>query len=142
MGIPMLTDFAQMGAKTILPIYRRRQEEADARAAAQAKGDLLDARAARKERDAEDAVKIGFLDQADQVRGGKRDIAGTRAQYAASGVKVDSGSAADVASDKAAWNELGRQRIAYEADLKSWGLEYDAALLRAEASAARAGAHV
>lgn len=138
MGIPTFNSLLQFGTG----MAKQRQAEEDGRAALRAKAELLDAQAARKERDAEDALRIGFLDQADQVREGRADLAGKRVAYAASGVKVDAGSALAVVADGAAWNEHGRQRIACDADRKSWGLDYDAALLRAEASAARAGVRV
>lgn len=96
--------------------------------------DNLEAHAARKELEADEALKIGELNQAEKVIEGKRDIARTRAEYAHSGVKVDSGSTLDVAADKAAWNEYERQKLQYESELESWGLKYDAALLRQEAA--------
>ncbi len=139
MGIPTFSSVLQFGANSILPVYQQYAEEKAAKAQAEAGAELLEAQAAKKALEAEDALRIGYLDQADQVREGRRDIAGKRVEYAASGVRVDSGSALAVAADATAWNEYGRQRIEYDAELESWGLEYDAALLRAEASNVRAG---
>lgn len=100
----------------------------------------LEAQAARKELEAEQAEKLGALEQMEQEIEGRRAIASKRVDYAASGVKVDSGSAAEVTADMAAWNEYDRQKIEYQTDLESWGLRYDAALLRQEAANTRAGA--
>lgn len=131
MGIPTFNSLLQFGTGTVLPLHERRNEEKAAREKIAADNELLEAQARRKEADAEDALKIGYLDQADQIRKGRQDIAGKRVAYAASGVKADSGSALAVAADTAAWNEHGRQRVEYDANLESWGLKYDAALLRA-----------
>ncbi|MCD8351442.1 MAG: hypothetical protein LUC93_12615 [Planctomycetaceae bacterium] len=109
-------------------------------AAAKLNADVLETQAARKELEAEEALAIGRLNQAEHVVEGRLDIASQTATYAASGVKVNEGSAVDVAADKAAWNEYGRQKLQYGAELESWGLRYDAALLRQEASNVRAGA--
>ncbi len=133
MGIPSFNNLLHFGSKSILLVYEQYAADRNAAAQAEAEAKLRDAMAAKKEREAEDAIRIGYLDQADQLRKGRRDIAGKRVDYAASGVKVDSGSALAVAADAAAWNEHGRQRIEYEAALESWGLNYDAALLRAGA---------
>ncbi len=109
-------------------------------AAAKLNADALETQAARKELEAEEALAIGRLNQAEHIVEGRLDIASQTASFAASGVKVNEGSAVDVAADKAAWSEYGRQKIEYGAELDSWGLRYDAALLRQEASNVRAGA--
>lgn len=132
MGIPAFNSVLQFGTNSVLPVYQKYADEKAARAQAEADAKLLEAQAVKKEMEAEDALRIGYLDQADQVRKGRQDIAGKRVEYAASGVKVDSGSALAVAADTAAWNEYERQRVEYDAKLESWGLEYDAALLRAQ----------
>ena len=137
MGIPTFNNVMQFGSKSVLSAYKSYSTEKSERAQADADANLLEAQAARKDQEADDAITIGFLDQADQVRKGRREIAGRKVEYAASGVKVDSGSALEVAADKAAWSEYERQRIEYDANMESWGLKYDAALLRAEASIVR-----
>lgn len=126
MGIPSFTN-------TLTNVYGQYTADKAARENAAAEAELREAMAAKKEREAEDVLQLGYLDQADQIRKGRRDIAGKRVQYASSGVKVDSGSALDVAADTAAWNDYERQRVEYDANLESWGLRYDAALLRAGA---------
>lgn len=102
--------------------------------------DSLEAQAARKDLEAGEAIAIGRLNQAEHAVAGRRERAELKTSYAASGVKVDSGSALDAAADRAAWSEYERQKLEYEAELESWGLRYDAALLRREAENTRAGA--
>lgn len=109
-------------------------------AQARLNADALETQAARKELEAEEALAIGRLNQAEEAVKGRREIAERRVAYAASGVKVNDGSAAEVAADQAAWSEYRRQKLGYEAGLESWGLQYDAALLRQEAANVRAGA--
>lgn len=90
----------------------------------------LEAQAQRKELEAREVIEFGKLEQAEEVRKGRAEIAGQKVDYASSGVNVHSGSALEVAADKAAWTEYKRQKIEYSANLESWGLRYDAALLR------------
>ncbi len=139
MGIPSFSTVLNFASDTMLPVHQSRLAAEEEEAAARANAELLEARAGKKDDEAEAARALGFLDQADQAGKGRKEIAGRRARYAASGVRVDTGSALEVAADAAAWSEYERQRIEYDADLESWGLRYDAALLRAEAAAARAG---
>lgn len=118
--------------------YQSYQNAAQSRLEAKVAADSLETQAARKELEADEVLKVGRLNQAEQVRRGRRDIAEQKTSYAASGVKVNEGSAVDVLADKAAWSEYERQKVEYEANLESWGLQYDAALLRQEASNTRA----
>lgn len=114
------------------------QDAANKRAEAELAASGLEAQASRKDLEAGEALKIGQINQAEQIAQGRQGIAESKVSYAASGVKVDSGSSAAVAADKAAWNEYERQKVEYEAELESWGLRYDAALLRQEAANTRA----
>lgn len=100
----------------------------------------LEAQAARKDLEAEQAEKMGALAEMEQRIEGRREVSAKRVDYAASGVKVDQGSAGAVTADMAAWNEYDRQKVEYGTRLESWGLRYDAALLRQEAGNTRAGA--
>lgn len=120
-----------------------RQDGASAKIAAyrnELAANALEARAGRKELEAGQAEKLGALEEMEQQIEGRQAVSAKRAEYAASGVKVDSGSALAAAADMAAWNEYERQKIEYSTKLESWGLRYDAALLRQEAGNARAGA--
>lgn len=114
------------------------QDAANKKAEAELAASGLDAQAARKDLEADKALEIGRLNQAEQAMLGRRETAELKTTYAASGVKVESGSTLDMAADKAAWNEYERQKVEYEAELESWGLRYDAALLRREAANTRA----
>lgn len=98
----------------------------------------LEAQAARKDLEAEEALRIGDLKMAEQSVKGRADIASQKIAYVAGGVRVDSGTTMEMAADQAAWSEYERQKIRYEADLQSWGLAYDASQLRQEAAATRA----
>lgn len=125
-------------ASITMSAYQTVQNAELQRVEAELAADTLETQASRKELEAGEVLKIGELNQAEQVIQGRQDIAETKAGYAYSGVKVDSGSTLDVTADKAAWNEYERQKIQYESELESWGLQYDAALLRQEASNTRA----
>lgn len=129
-----ILNVANVGMNAMQGVQNAQQKQLEAKLAA----DSLDAQAARKDLEAEEVLKIGELNQMEKVLEGKKDIAGQRAAFGASGVKVDSGSTLDVAADKAAWNEYDRQKIEYQSNLQSWGLRYDAALLRQEAANTRA----
>lgn len=99
----------------------------------------LEAQAARKELEADEALKTGELAQTEQIVKGRAGIARQKTAFVSGGVRVNEGSALDVAADKAAWSEYERQKIEYDAEMDSWGLKYDAALLRGEAKNVRAG---
>lgn len=128
------------GASLTMGMVQNYQNAGYANAEAKLNADTLETQAARKELEAGEALAIGELAQAERGIEGRLDIASRRVEYAASGVKVNEGSAVDVAADMAAWNEYDRQKIQYDAELESWGLKYDAALLRQEASNIRSGA--
>lgn len=62
-----------------------------------------------------------------------------RAGYAASGVKVDEGSALDVQADTAAWGNWDEQKIRHNARMQAWEYDVDAANQRQQAAMTRAG---
>ena len=125
-------------ASVTMGAYQSYEDARQKRYEAELAADSLEAQAARKDLEAEEVLKIGELKQVEQVLEGRQGIAEQKVSYAASGVKVDSGSTLEVAADKAAWNEYERQKLEYESSLESWGLRYDAALLRQEAANTRA----
>ena len=104
------------------------------------KADSLTSGAAMKQLEAAEIRKQGELAQAENRISGRASRAKRKVTYAASGVKVNEGTPVDVLADMAAWNEYERQKIAYNTDLTSWGLDYEAAQLRQEAANVRAGA--
>lgn len=125
-------------AGTTMALYQSHQQTQLKKLEARLAADSLEAQASRKELEAAEVMKMADLDLAEQAIATRLDQASRRVEYAASGVKVDSGSAVTVAADKAAWGEYARQKIEYEAGLASWGLGYDAALLKQEAANTRA----
>ncbi len=130
---------ALSAASITMGLYQSREESESRRIAGSLAANSLEAQAARKELEADEALKIGELDQAEQIIRGRAGIAEQKTAHAYGGVKVNEGSAAEVAADKAAWSEYERQKIEYGAEMESWGLKYDAALLRSEAANTRAG---
>jgi hypothetical protein len=133
-GVTQILGAANIG----MGVYQSYQQSKEDRRWAELTASNLEAQAARKELEADEALKIGELKVEEHGAKSRQDIAGKRAEYASSGVKVDSGSTVDVVADKAAWSEYERQKIEYEANLQSWGLNYDAALLRQDAGNTRA----
>ncbi len=109
--------------------YQRAQAEADAAS--------LEARAGQKESEAAATMALGRLAMEEHARDSRLEQAGTRVNYAASGVKVNEGTPVETIADKAAWSEYERQKIGYEASLASWGLRYDASILRSDAANTR-----
>ncbi len=126
-------------ASVTMGLYQSREESASRSIANSLAANTLEAQAARKELEAGEALKIGELNQAEQIVKGRAGIAEQKTAYAHGGVKANKGSALEVAADKAAWSEYERQKIEYGAEMESWGLKYDAALLRSEAANTRAG---
>lgn len=125
-------------ANTTMGLYQAKYESQMKKLEANLAADSLESQAARKELEAEEALKLGELRMTEQRIRGEAGIAEQRVDYAHSGVRVDSGSALEATADLAAWNEYERQKIEYQYGLRSWGLNYDAALLRNEAANTRA----
>lgn len=121
-----------------MSLYQSQQEAALRKAQAELDANTLEAQAARKDLEADEALAVGRLNVAEQQAQGRVELAEKRAEYGASGVKVNEGSAVTVLADRAAWNEYERQKLEYEAALQSWGLKYDAEMLRQQAKNTRA----
>lgn len=120
-----------------MSLTQNSQASSQSRMEAELSAHNLEAQARRKELEAQDALALGRLEQAETVVEGRGGLAEQKANFAASGVMVNSGSAAEAAADKAAWTEYERQKVEYGAAMESWGLKYDAALLRQDAQTAR-----
>lgn len=69
---------------------------------------------------------------------GRQKIETQRAGYAASGVKVDTGSPLDVIAEQAGKNKYQQDMIQYDADLSAWGYKTQAYNLRQQATMTRA----
>ncbi len=119
-------------------MYQSQQQASAQRAQAELEAKGLEHQAARKDLEAAETLKIGKLKTTEQQIAGRLEIASQRVAYAASGVKANEGTPVEAMADKAAWNEYERQKIEYEYRLQSWGLKYDAALLRGQAANTRA----
>ncbi|MCC8190789.1 MAG: hypothetical protein LIP77_09190 [Planctomycetes bacterium] len=133
----MLSTMTSVAGAT-LGVYQSYQNAQLQKLQAQVTADSLESQAAVKELEAAEALKLGELAMLEQAVQGRAAVAGQRVNYAASGVQVYSGSALEVAADMTAWNEYERQKIEYQANLQSWGLLNEAALLRQDAANTRA----
>ncbi len=88
---------------------------------------------------AEDAIARG-RDEESRFRTGVRRLIGSqRASFAAQGVKVNVGSAADVQGDSAYLGELDARQIRSNAEREAWGYQVEAADRRRMADIARKG---
>lgn len=132
-AVTNMLSVASIGMGVYQSYDNAKQQKLEAELAA----DSLEAQAARKDLEAAEALKIGELNMAEHEAASRGERASQKADYAYSGVKVDTGSTLEAAADHAAWSEYERQKIAYESELQSWGLAYDAALLRQEATNTR-----
>ncbi|MCC8181070.1 MAG: hypothetical protein LIP23_09210 [Planctomycetes bacterium] len=99
----------------------------------------LEAQAGEKRLAAQLALQQGEADMAEQGVGAAVERGALRVSYAASGVKVDTGSAVAAQADHAAWSEYDRQKIQYQAESKAWGLNLEADQLAAKSAGTRAG---
>lgn len=107
-------------------------------AAAEWNAGILEGNAAQKEVLAEHALLQGEHTAAAAKRKGELQIESQRASYAASGVKVDSGSSLDVIAEQAGYNRYDQDMIKYNAALTAWGYNADAYNLRQNAAMTRA----
>lgn len=94
--------------------------------------------AAYREIQAGEALKEGEAEAEAHKRATRGALGQMRANYGASGVKVNEGTPVEVMADFAAWRDYEKQRIEYEAARKSWGLNYEAGALRTDAYNLRA----
>ncbi len=133
-----VTNSVFTSASSLLGSLGDADESSSSLYAAYRQAENFEAEAARKDIEAAQARQLGLLEQAEQTRKGRKAVAEKKVAYAAGGVKVNEGSAVEVAADIAAWSEYERQNIEAGAAMESWGLKYDAALLRRKASAVRA----
>lgn len=120
--------------------YSASTAASEAREKSMLSADTLEAMAGRKDIEAGLALQDGSRKMAELAVENRLALSEKRTGYAASGVKVDSGSTTETLADRAAWNEYERQKIDYDSQLDSWGMQYDAALLRVEAANTRASA--
>lgn len=125
-------------ASTTMGAYGAYQEAQAARDAANYNANIQEQNAAIKDIQAQQALKMGEHDIAKAKEEGYQKIETQRASYAASGVKVDSGSALDVVVEQAGRNQYDQSVIKFSADMSAWGLNADASNLRQQAAITRA----
>lgn len=99
---------------------------------------IMEENAKVKELLAGQALQAGEHEVAALQRSGKQTIETQRAGYAASGVKVDSGSALDVVAEQAGLNQYDQDMAKYNAELAAWGHNMEAANLRQQAEMTKA----
>lgn len=105
--------------------------------AANSEADILDYNAGVSDLQARDALERGAIDES-RFRSQVRGIVGSqRAGYAAQGVSVASGSAADVQADASYLGELDALQLRQNAMREAWGFKVSAYDARAQADIAR-----
>lgn len=114
------------------------QEAQAQNAAAEWNAGIMEQNAAVKDIQAEQALEAGRHDVAIAKREGRLAIEEQRAIYAASGVVVDSGSAADVVAEQAGRNRYDQDMLQYNSELTAWGHKVEGANLRQQAAMTRA----
>ena len=88
---------------------------------------------------AETARQFGEQEYGDTIKEYGRLRGEQRAAYGASGVDVNSGSAAAVQANTAAEGVYAAEKVKYQRDLEAWQLEQEAAGMEFEAVKSRAG---
>lgn len=99
---------------------------------------IMEDNAGLKEVQAEQALEKGRHNVAIARREGGLLIESQRAAFAASGVKVDSGSSLDVIASQAGRNRYDQDMLTYNAELEAWGHNAEAGNLRQQAAMTRA----
>ncbi|MCD8138322.1 MAG: hypothetical protein LUE17_00825 [Planctomycetaceae bacterium] len=114
------------------------EQQQAANAAAEWNASLSEENAGIKDIMAEQTREMGRHQVALAKEEGQQKIATQRATYAASGVKVDTGSALDVVAEQAGKNQYQQDMIEYTTGMDAWGHEVDAYNLRQSAAMTRA----
>lgn len=128
---------ALTAAKGAMDFASNRKAGANARAAGEFEGNVLDQYADLADLAAADATARGITDE-NQVRGTVRKVLGSqRAGYAAQGVDLSSGSVGDVAADTALMGEVDALTVRNNAMREAWGYKVEAQQTRDKAKYAR-----
>lgn len=128
-----------LGAANMVTSAAAAREQAQAQAAAaEWNAGISEDNARLQDIRAEQAREIGRHNVAVAKREGKLKIEAQRGAYAASGVKVDSGSALDVVVEQAGRNQYDQDMLEYNAELAAWGHNANAYTLRQQAAMTRA----
>lgn len=100
---------------------------------------IMESQAGNYDMLATDALQRGKSEAAVQQLQARQARAQTRNGYAASGVNINTGSAADVVADMAAWHEYDKQQIISNSEREAWGYTSQANTQRQQAAMTRAG---
>lgn len=114
------------------------QEAQKNKADAELVANNLEAEANYLDLQASEVRRQGQLSVAELQAATRQNLGAMRANYGASGVKVNEGSPAEVMADYAAWQDYERQKVEYSAERAGWGFEYEAAMKRNQATNTRA----
>lgn len=118
---------------------QRRQADATIQQGAY-EGGVYDANAGLADAQSADAIARGRTDEITRGQQTRQQIGSQRANAAASGVDVGSGSAADLQGQTAYLGALDQQTIKANAAREAWGYQVDATNNRTRATNARRGA--
>lgn len=137
-GVMGLLGLGMSAAGMVVNANAAKQQAEAQNAAAEWNAGLMEDQAAQKGVLADQALEQGRHAVAIAKRDGELKIESQRGAYAASGVKVDSGSALDVIAEQAGRNKYDQDMITYNSQLTAWGHNTDAYNLRQQASMTRA----
>lgn len=128
-----------LGAASLgMSTYSSYQETKARNQAAEWNAGIAETDALYRDQAADDAIQRGKSQAAIQQLATRGQIASDRVKYAASGVKVNTGTPVDVAADTAAWGEYERQQIVANSEREAWGYRTEANTLRQQAKMTRA----
>ena len=125
-------------ASTASQSYYAYQQAKAQNLAAEWNASIMESNAQLADIRAEQALERGEHNVALAKIQGTQQLESMRGAYAASGVKVDSGSALDTVAQQAGFNKYDQDMLKYNAELEAWGIRSDAANLRTQAQMTRA----
>lgn len=132
-GLVGLFGIGLSAAGTATQSYASYQQAVADNMAAQWNANLMGQNAALQDIRAEQTLEAGRHNVAVARREGRLAIEDQRAGFAASGVKVDSGSALDVVAEQAGRNRYDQDMLRYNAELAAWGHRVEGDNLRQQA---------
>ena len=137
-GVMGLVGMGVSAMGTATQSYAAYQQAKADNMAAQWNAQVMENNALLKDVQANQALEQGKHNVALAKMGGGLLVERQRASYAASGVKVDSGSALDVVAEQAGKNKYDQDMLQYNAELNAWGIRNEANNLRQQAAMTRA----
>lgn len=137
-GVMGMIEMGVSAMGTATQSYAAHQQAKADNLAAQWNAGVMENNALLKDIQANQALERGQHDVALAKMEGGLLLERQRASYAASGVKVDSGSALDVVAEQAGKNKYDQDMLKYNAELNAWGIRGEANNLRQQAMMTRA----